>query len=140
MLEFIGTVAVCAAGFWLARYLWSFWRFRQSINAVEALASAVKAKADFVAAKAGADAAEKIYFIATCLKSLADSLSYGKVANPLIAGTQLEVLEGMIGSPDDVAFFMERPVESITKIRLGLVRARESFVLLHRAMGSRAMI
>jgi hypothetical protein len=61
-------------------------------------ASAVKAKADFVAAKAGADAAEKIYFIATCLKSLADSLSYGKVANPLIAGTQLEVLEGMIGS------------------------------------------
>jgi len=43
-------------------------------------------------------------------------------------------------SPDDVAFFMERPVESITKIRLGLVRARESFVLLHRAMGGKAMI
>lgn len=56
MLEFIGTVAVCAVGLWLVRYLWSFWRFRQSINAVEALASAVKAKADFVAAKAGADA------------------------------------------------------------------------------------
>ena len=136
MLEFIGTVAVCAAGLSLTRYLWSFWRFRQSINAVEALASAVKAKADFVAAKAGADAAEKTFFMAICLKSLADSLSYGKVANPLIAGTQLEVLEGMIGSPDDVAFYMDKPVDSITEIRLGLVRARESFVLLHRAAGS----
>lgn len=140
MLEFIGTVAVCAAGLWLARYLWSFWRFRQSINAVEALASAVKAKADFVAAKAGTDAAEKTFFMAICLKSLADSLSYGKVANPLIAGTQLEVLEGMIGSPDDVAFYMDKPVDSITEIRLGLVRARESFALLHRAAGSRPIV
>lgn len=140
MLEFIGTVAVCAVGLWLVRYLWSFWRFRQSINAVEALASAVKAKADFVATSAGHDAAEKTYFIAICLKSLADSLSYGKVANPLIAGTQLEVLEGMIGSPDDVAFYMDKSVDSITEIRLGLMRARESFVLLHRAMGSRPVI
>jgi len=140
MLEFIGTVAVCAVGLWLVRYLWSFWRFRQSINAVEALASAVKAKADFVAAKAGADAAEKAFFMAICLKSLADSLSCGKVANPLIAGAQLEVLEGMIGSPDDVAFYMDKPVDSITEIRLGLVRARESFVLLHRAMGSKPII
>lgn len=140
MLEFIGTVAVCAAGFWLARYLWSFWRFRQSINAVETLASAVKAKADFVAAKAGADAAEKTYFIAICLKSLADALSYGKVATPLIAGTQLEVLEGMIGSPSDVAFFMDKPVEALTELRLGLVRARESFVLLHQAMGRRPIV
>ncbi|OQP70597.1 hypothetical protein IA54_016340 [Xanthomonas phaseoli pv. syngonii LMG 9055] len=140
MLEFIGMVAVCAAGLWLARYLWSFWRFRQSINAVEALASAVKAKADFVAAEVGADAAEKTYFIAICLKSLADSLSYGKLANPLIAGTQLEVLEGMIGSPDDVAFYMDRSVDSLTDIRLGLVRARDLFVLLHRAMGSSPII
>ena len=140
MLEFIGMVAVCAAGLWLARYLWNFWRFRQSINAVEALALAVKAKADFVAAEAGADAAEKTYFIAICLKSLADSLSYGKLANPLIAGTQLEVLEGMIGSPDDVAFYMGKSVESITEVRLGLVRARESFVLLHQAMGSRPIV
>ncbi|MDH4909530.1 hypothetical protein ACWA5G_03415 [Xanthomonas axonopodis pv. ricini] len=139
MLEFIGTVAVCAVGLWLVRYLWSFWRFRQSINAVEALASAVKAKADFVAAKAGADAAEKTFFMAICLKSLADSLSYGKVAIPLIAGKQLEVLEGMIGSPDDVAFFMDKSVDSITEIRLGLVRARESFVLLHQAMGSKSL-
>ena len=140
MLEFIGMVAVCAAGLWLARYLWSLWRFRQSINAVEALALAVKAKADFVAAEAGAVAAEKTYFIAICLKSLADSLSYGKLANPLIAGTQLEVLEGMIGSPDDVAFYMGKSVESITEVRLGLVRARESFVLLHQAMGSRPIV
>lgn len=139
MLEFIGTVAVCAAGLWLARYLWNFWRFRQSINAVEALASAVKAKADFVAAKAGADAAEKTYFIAICLKSLADSLSYGKVANPLVAETQLDVLEGMIGSPDDVAFYMDKSADSITEIRLQLVRARESFVFLHRAMVSRSI-
>ncbi|WP_223214315.1 hypothetical protein [Xanthomonas cucurbitae] len=80
---------------------------------------------------------QKTYFIAICLKSLADSLSYGKLANPLIAGTQLEVLEGMIGSPDDVAFYMDKSVDSITEIRLGLVRARESFVLLHQAMGSR---
>ncbi|MGV1110344.1 hypothetical protein, partial [Xanthomonas translucens] len=109
-------------------------------NAVETLASAVKAKADFVAAEAGADAAEKTYFIAICLKSLADSLSYGKLANPLIAGTQLEVLEGMIGSPDDVAFYMGKSVDSITEIRLGLVRARESFVLLHRAMGSKPIV
>jgi len=136
MLEFIGTVAICAAGLWLVRHLWNFWRFRQSINAVEALASAVKAKADFVATSAGHDAAEKTYFIAICLKSLADSLSYGKVANPLIAGTQLEVLEGMIGSPYDVAFFMNKPVDSITEIRRRLVRARESFVLMHRAMGA----
>lgn len=140
MLEFIGTVAICIAGVWLVRYLWNFWRFRQSINAVEVLASAVKAKADFVAANAGHDAAEKTYFIATCLKGLADSLSYGKVANPLIAGTQLEVLEGMIGSPDDVAFYMDKPVDSITEIRLGLVRSRESFVLLHRAIGSEPLI
>lgn len=133
MLEFIGTVAVCAAGLWLARYLWSFWRFRQSISAVEVLASAVKSKADFVAAKAGADAAEKTYFIAICLKSLADSLSYGKIANTLIAGTQLDVLDGMIGSPDDVAFYMDRPVDLIADTRLGLVRARESFVLLYQA-------
>lgn len=137
MLEFIGTVAICAAGLWLARYLWNFWRFRQSINAVEALASAVKAKADFVATSAGHDAAEKTYFIAICLKSLADSLSYGKVANPLIAGTQLEVLEGMIGSPDDVAFYMGKSGSSITMIRLRLVRARDYFILLHRAMGGR---
>ncbi|MBV6811592.1 hypothetical protein KWH19_17915 [Xanthomonas campestris pv. pennamericanum] len=140
MLEFIGTVAVCAAGLWLARYLWSFWRFRQSINAVEALASAVKAKADFVAAEAGADAAEKTYFIAICLKSVADSLSYGKLANPLIAGIQLEVLEGMIGSPDDMVFYMDRSVDALTDMRLGLVRARDSFVLLYRAMGSSPII
>ncbi|MEE7545871.1 hypothetical protein HF319_01340 [Xanthomonas sp. Kuri4-1] len=140
MLEFIGTVAICAAGVWLARYLWNFWRFRQSINAVEALASAVKAKADFVAASAGHDVAERTYFIAICMKSLADSLSYGKVANPLIAGTQLEVLEGMIGSPSDLAFFMDKPVEALTGLRLGLARARESFVLLHQAMGSRPTI
>lgn len=133
MLEFIGTVAVCAAGLWLTRYLWSFWRFRQSINAVEALASAVEAKADFVAAKAGADAAEKTYFIAICLKSLADSLSYGKVANTLVARTQLEVLEGMIESPDEVAFYMDMPVYLIADIRLGLMRARESLVLLYQA-------
>lgn len=137
MLEFIGMVAVCAAGLWLARYIWSFWRFRQSINAVEVLASAVKAKADFVAAKAGADAAEKTFFMAICLKSLADSLSSGKVANPLIAVTQLEVLEGMIGSPDDVAFYMNKPLSSITEIRLRLVRAHESFVLLNRALNGR---
>lgn len=137
MLEFAGTVAICAAGVWLARYLWNFWRFRQSINAVKALASAVKAKADFVTASAGHDAAEKI---AICLKSLADSLSYGKVANPLIAGTQLEVLEGMIGSPGDAAFFMNRPVEALTGLRQELARARESFVLLHQAMGSRPII
>ncbi|MEA9769908.1 MULTISPECIES: hypothetical protein [Xanthomonas] len=135
MLEFIGTVAVCAVGLWLARYFWNFWRFRQSISAVEALASAVKSKADFVAARAGADAAEKTYFISICLKSLADSLSYGKVANPLIAGTQLEVLEGMIGSPEDVAYFMNKPVEAIIEIRLGLMRARDSFALLHRVIG-----
>lgn len=140
MLEFVGTVAICAACLWLARYLWNFWRFRQSINAVEALASAVKAKADFVAANAGHDAAEKTYFIAICLKSLANSLSYGKVANPLIAGTQLEVLDSMIGSPGDMAFYMDRPVDSLTDMRLGLVRARESFVLLHRAMGSNPII
>lgn len=135
MLEFIGTVAICAAGIGLARYLWSFWKFRQSINAVEALASAVKMKADLVAANVGHDAAEKIHFVAICLKSLADSLSYGKAANPLIAETQLEVLEGMIGSPEDVAFFMGKPIESITEISLGLVRARDSFVLLLRAKG-----
>ncbi|OOX17727.1 hypothetical protein Xazr_11460 [Xanthomonas campestris pv. azadirachtae] len=140
MLEFVGMVAVCAVGLWLARYLWNFWRFRQSINAVDALASAVKAKADLVAANAGHDAAEKTYFMAICLKSLAKSLSYGKVANPLIAGTHLEVLEGMIGSPEDVAYFMDKPVEAITEIRLGLVRARESFILLHRAMGSKPII
>lgn len=133
MLEFIGTVAICAAGLWLARYLWNFWRFRQSINAVEALASAVKAKADFVATSTGHDAAEKTYFIAICLKSLADSLSYGKIANTLIAETQLDVLDGMIESPDDVAFYMDRPVDLIANIRLGLVRARESFVLLYQA-------
>jgi len=134
MLEFIGTVAVCAAGLWLARYLWGFWRFRQSISAVEVLASAVKSKADFVAAKAGADAAEKTYFIAICLKSLADSLSYGKVANTLIAGAQLEVLGAMIESPDEVAFYMDRPVDSIDEIRLRLVRAYDSFILLQHAM------
>ncbi|UNK57470.1 hypothetical protein MNQ95_15310 [Pseudoxanthomonas daejeonensis] len=133
MLEFIGTAAICAVAFWVARYLWNFWKYRRSVNAVEALAIAVKARADFVAASAGHDAAEKIYFVAVCFKSLADSLSYGKVANPLIAETQLDVLERMIGSPDDIAFFMGRPVESIAEIRLGLVRARESFVLLHRA-------
>ncbi|MGV7175313.1 hypothetical protein [Xanthomonas axonopodis] len=77
--------------------------------------------------------------MAICLKSLADSLSYGKVAIPLIAGKQLEVLEGMIGSPDDVAFFMDKSVDPITEIRLGLVRARESFVLLHQAMGSKSL-
>ncbi|KOR40177.1 hypothetical protein ADT25_20165 [Xanthomonas oryzae] len=140
MLEFVGMVAVCAVGLWLARYLWNFWRFRQSINAVNTLASAVKAKADLVAANAGQDASEKTYFMAICLKSLANSLSYGRVANPLIAGTQLEVLEGMIGSQEDVAYFMDKPVEAITEIRLGLVRARESFILLHRAMGSKPII
>lgn len=70
MLEFIGMVAVCAAGLWLARYLWSFWRFRQSINAVEALASAVKAKADFVAAEVGADAAEKPTLLQSASRAL----------------------------------------------------------------------
>ncbi|OOW62124.1 hypothetical protein Xlen_09190 [Xanthomonas campestris pv. leeana] len=140
MLEFVGMVAVCAVGLWLARYLWNFWRFRQSFNAVDALASAVKAKADLVAANAGHDAAEKTYFMAICLKSLANSLSYGRVANPLIAGTQLEVLEGMIGSPDDVAFYMDKSLNSIADIRLRLVRAREYFILLCRAMGSRPVI
>jgi len=132
MLEFAGIVAICAACIWLARYLWSFWRFRQSINAVEALASAVRAKADFVAAKSGPNAAEKTYFIAICLRSLAHSLSYGQVANSLIVGTQLEVLEGMIESPDDLAFYMNDPGCSIKKMRLHLVRARESFILLCR--------
>ncbi len=139
MLEFIGTVAICAVALWIARYLWNFWQYRKSINALEELAAAVKAKADFVASSAGHDAAEKVYVIAVCLKSVADSLSYGKLANPLIAGTQLQVLESMIASPDDIAFFMGRPENSVTEVRLGLVRARESFVLLHQAMGSRPM-
>lgn len=82
MLGFIVTVEICIAGVWLVRYLWNFWRFRQSISAVKVLASAVKEKADFVAPNAGHDAAEKAYFIAICLKDLADSLSYGNVANP----------------------------------------------------------
>lgn len=140
MLEFIGTAAICAVALWGARHLWNFWQYRKSISAVEALAIAVKAKADFVAVSAGHDAAEKTYLIAVCLKSLADSLSYGKVASPLIARTQFEVLEGMIGSPDDVAFFMDKPVESVTEIRVRLVCARESFVLLHRAAGSRPIV
>jgi hypothetical protein len=139
MLEFIGTVAICAFVIWVARYLWNFSQYRKSINQVETLAAAVKAKADFVSSSAGHDAAEKVYFIAVCLKSVADSLSYGKLANPLIAATQLEVLEGMIASPDDIAFFMDKPENSITEIRLGLVRARESFVLLHQAMRNRPM-
>ncbi len=140
MLEFIGTAAICAAALWGARHLWNFWQYRRSINAVEALAVAVRAKADFVAASAGHDAAEKTYLIAVCLKSVADSLSYGKAVNPLIAGTQLDVMDRMIESPDDIAYFMDNPAESITDIRLGLVRARESFVLLHRAMGSRPLV
>jgi hypothetical protein len=139
MLEFIGTVAICAVAIWAARYLWNFWQYRKSINALETLAMAIKTKADFVASSAGPEAAEKTYVIAVCLKSVADSLSYGKLANPLIARTQLQVLEGMIASPDDIAFFMDKPINSITEVRLGLVRARESFVLLHQAMGSRPM-
>ncbi|MCC5088634.1 hypothetical protein [Xanthomonas campestris] len=139
MLEFIGTVAVCAVALPVARYLWNFWQYRKSINAVEVLAAAVKAKADFVSSSAGYDAAEKVHVIAVCLKSVADSLSYGKIANSLIAGTQLQVLESMIASPDDIAFFMDKPENSITEVRLGLVRARESFVLLHQTMGSRPM-
>ncbi|WP_111265316.1 hypothetical protein [Marilutibacter maris] len=137
MLEFIGTIAICAACLWLVRYLWRFWRYRQSISTVEALALAVKAKADFVAINAGSDAAESPYFIAACLKGLADSLSYGSIASPLVAKAQLNVLEQMIGSPDDVAFIMDRSIESITDIRLGLIHARESFILLHQAIETR---
>jgi hypothetical protein len=137
MLEFIGTLAICAFALWLARYLWNFLQYRKSISQVETLAAAVKAKADFVSSSAGQDAAEKIYFIAFCLKSVADSLSYGRLANPIIAETQLDVLEGMIASPNDIAFFMDKSENSITEIRLGLVRARESFVLLHQAMRNR---
>ncbi|UKE63563.1 hypothetical protein KM539_09065 [Xanthomonas translucens pv. poae] len=135
MLEFVGIVAICAACIWLARYLWSFWKFRQSINALEALASAVKAKADFVAAKAGPEAAEKTYFIAICLKSLADSLTYGRIANLSIAGKQLEVLDEMLKSPEDVAFYMDRSINSVADIMHCLLGARDSFVSLHRAFG-----
>lgn len=140
MLELIGVAAICAAALWFVRYLWNFWQYRQSINAVEALAAAVRTKADFVSSNVSPDAAEKIYFIAVCLKGLADSLSYGKLANPLIAETQLQVLDGMIASPDDIAYFMDRPERSITEIQLGLVRARESFLLLHQAIGSRPLV
>lgn len=136
MLEFIGTVAVCAAGLWLARYLWSFWRFRQSINAVEILASAVKAKADFIAANAGHDTAEEAYFVAICLKSLADSLSYGKIASSLTAKAQLEVLERLISSPADISFYTGHSVDKVANLWRELVRARDSFVLLYRAVGT----
>jgi hypothetical protein len=138
VLEFIGIVAICAVLLWVASYLWKFWQYRQSIHSVEALASAVKAKAAFVASIEGHDAAEKVHLIAVCLQSVADSLSYGKIANPLIVGTQLQVLDSITESPGEIAFFMDRPESSVAEIRLGIVRARESFVLLCQAMDRRS--
>ncbi len=50
------------------------------------------------------------------------------------------MLESMIGSPDDLAFYVDKPVDFIMEITLGLVWARESFVLLQRAAESRPII
>lgn len=137
MLEFIGTFAICVVALWVANYLWNFWNYRQSINAVEALAAAVQKRADFVSSKASPEAADNVQVIAACLHGVANSLNYGKLSNPSIAATQLQVLESMIASPDDIAFFMDKEINATTEIRLGLVRARESFVLLHQAQYNR---
>ena len=134
MLEFIGTAAVCVVVIWLVRYFWNFRTYRKSIDAVELLASAVKRKADLVAINVGPDAAEKTYFIAVCLKGVADSLSYGKLSNSFAVEAQLQMLSAMIESPDDIAFYLERPVGSVGQFSDSLIKARESFLLLCSAM------
>lgn len=139
MLESIGTVAICAAALWGARYVWNFWQYRKSIGVVEALAISIKEKADFAAARTSPEEAESTYLIAALLKGVADSLSYGKLANPEVAGAQLRIVEGMIASPDDISFYTGQPMSSVTDIRLGLLRARESFVLLHQAHGTASL-
>ena len=136
MLELIGTLAICAACLWLVCYLLRFWQFRQSITILERLAIAVKVKGDLVSANMGSDAAEKTYLIAACLKGIAASLTYGRIANPAVADTQFQVLQGMIASPDDIAFYMDsRNLDAVVATRLALIRARDSFAQLYQALG-----
>ena len=133
-MEFIGMAAICMVVLWLVRYFWNFRTYRKSISAVEAIASAVKRKADLVATNAGPDAAEKTYLIAVCLKGVADSLSYGKLSNSFAVEAQLQMLSAMIESPDDIAFYLDRPVGSVGEFSDSLIKARESFLLLCSAM------
>lgn len=136
MLEFVGTLAVCAAVIWLIRYLWRFWQYRRSISVLEQLAVAIKVKGDLVATSLGQEAADSSYLIAVCLKGVANSLSYGNIASKELADTQLNILEGLIESPKDVAYYMDiSQIDSLVSIRMSLLRARDSFLMLRLRNG-----
>ena len=137
MLEFIGTLAVCVGALWTIRYLWKFWRFRKSISALELLARAIKAKGDIVASSIGSEAAQNTYVLSACFQGIANTLSTGRLAGADVAVTQLQMLSTMIDSPDDIAFYLEQPIESVTDFSNSLMQARDSFLSLYSVAGGR---